>query len=352
MADTKFTILGMTGSGKTCYLLGMYYKMCAGMDGYSITTDEDSDVELRNRYAKISDQSLGKERFPAGTDSTAKYEFDLQYAYNKIMSFDWMDYPGIILVKKNDGNLEEYEAVKNSINNSSSLFICIDGAMLIGEDVDEKIERVRDNCSSIINSFISEYLKTNKRLPPTAIVVTKYDLCKDYTNPEELCRIAEDAFSPLFVKDSKHEKIVTIIPVSIGANIGDENCSGKLKPLNIHLPIFMGIWFALDKEIKKITSDSGKLKKESDDKIADLQRRMEREYNRIFRRKKEINRLITSLQIEQRKKEWIVQQRDNRLIDLEKNKAKLIKELGKMPYIYIDGERSSFENIIERKMKK
>ena len=54
MVDTQITILGMSGAGKTCYLLGLYYKMGAGMRGYTITTDEDTDVELRDRYKKCA----------------------------------------------------------------------------------------------------------------------------------------------------------------------------------------------------------------------------------------------------------------------------------------------------------
>ena len=30
-SNDKFTILGETGSGKTCYLLGMYYEMTMGV---------------------------------------------------------------------------------------------------------------------------------------------------------------------------------------------------------------------------------------------------------------------------------------------------------------------------------
>ena len=55
MGDTQLTILGMSGSGKTCYLLGLYYKMVAGLKGYTLKTDDDTDVLLRDRYTKLSD---------------------------------------------------------------------------------------------------------------------------------------------------------------------------------------------------------------------------------------------------------------------------------------------------------
>ena len=35
-ARTRFTALGMSGSGKTCYVIGMYYQMITGHKGFSL----------------------------------------------------------------------------------------------------------------------------------------------------------------------------------------------------------------------------------------------------------------------------------------------------------------------------
>lgn len=349
MADTQITILGMSGSGKTCYLLGLYYKMGAGLKGYTITTDEDTDVQLRDRYSKLCDITLDKEkRFPAGTDNISRYEFDLQYGYNTVMSFDWVDYPGGLLDRKNSGNFEEYEFFKTQLNNSSSLFICIDGSLLIGDDVDEKIDNVRDNCSNVINTFFTEYNKSNNTIPPTAIIVTKYDMCKDDTNENELCEIIEEAFSPFFVKDDK-EKIVTIIPVSIGTNIMSDNYSGKMKPLNIHLPIFMGIWFSLTKKIQNHISHIEKEKQDNDIILSKLidQKAKEEHGFWLFKDKDKILKLAREIQHQKNRMETQNQQMNNILNIMDNNSNKLIKELEKLPYVYINGEKSSFSNIIK-----
>lgn len=348
MADTQITILGMSGAGKTCYLLGLYYKMGAGMKGYTIATDEDIDVQLRDRYAKLCDVTLEKEkRFPAGTDNISKYEFDLQYGYNTIMSFDWVDYPGGLLDRKSSGNFEEYEDVKKAINNSSSLFICVDGSLLVGDDVDEKIDNVRDKCSNVINTFFTEYFKSNNTLPPTAIIVTKYDICKDDTDEEELCEIIEEAFSPFFVKND-NEKIVTIIPVSIGTSIMDDDCLGKMKPLNIHLPIFMGIWFALSKKIQNHVKEIQKQEQENNGRISDLRDQKVREENKwIFKSRDEVQRLARSIQEKENKGKKQTQAMNYMLNAMADNSEKLIKELEKIPYVYINGERSSFSDIMQ-----
>lgn len=348
MADTQITILGMSGAGKTCYLLGLYYKMGSGLRGYTITTDEDTDVQLRDRYARLCDVTLDMEkRFPAGTDNISKYEFDLQYGYNTIMSFDWVDYPGGLLDRKNAGNLEEYEDVKKAINNSSSLFICVDGSLLLGDDIDEKIDNVRDNCSNVINTFFTEYFKSNNELPPTAIIVTKYDVCKDDTDAEELCEIIEEAFSPFFVKNG-NRKIVTIIPVSIGTNIMDNACTGKMKPLNIHLPIFMGIWFALSKKIQAYVGNIQKQEITKASAISSLRDQKAREENKwIFKSKDEVQRLARKIQEEEKSGKQQTQQMNYMLNVMADNSDKLIRELERIPYVYIDGERSSFSEIVK-----
>ena len=350
MADTQITILGMSGSGKTCYLLGLYYKMGSGLKGYTITTDEDTDVQLRDRYAKLCDASLDKQqRFPAGTDNISKYEFDLQYGYNTIMSFDWVDYPGGLLDRKNSGSLEDYEDVKNAINNSSSLFICVDGSLLMGDDIDEKIDNVRDKCSNVINTFFTEYFKSNNSLPPTAIIVTKYDICKYDTDEEELCEIIEEAFSPFFVKNNT-EKVVTIIPVSIGTNIMDDDYSGKMKPLNIHLPIFMGIWFALSKRIQDYIIYMQTQEKANDEKISDIRDQKAREENKlwIFKSKSEVQCLAKKIQEAENDKKKQSEQLNFMLNTMADNSDTLIKELEKIPYVFINGERSSFAEMIQK----
>lgn len=350
MEDTQITMLGMSGAGKTCYLLGLYYKMGAGMRGYTITTDDDTDVQLRDRYAKLCDVTLDKEkRFPAGTDNTSIYKFDLQYGYNTIMSFDWIDYPGGLLDRKNSGNLEEYENVKKTINNSSSLFICVDGSLLVGNDIEEKIDNVKDNCSHVINTFFSDYFKSNRALPPTAIIITKYDICKNDTDEEELCEIIKEAFSSLFTpKNNNNEKIVTIIPVSIGTNIMDNDYSGRMKPLNIHLPIFMGIWYALSKKIQDYSNKIQKQKEDYEINLSILKERKIKEENRwIFKNLDEIEQLARKIQEEERNGKQQGQEMNYVFQAMVDNSDKLIEELKKIPCVYKNGEKSSFSEIIE-----
>ncbi len=247
----------MSGSGKTCYLLALYYKMLAGIEGYTLTTDDKRDIELRDSYSKLRNGKLKEKRFPVGTDSGTfeKYTFDLCQSYEKIMSFDWIDYAGGDLGNK----VGAYEQLEQDIYESSSLFIFVDGANIIKdfqtgeelEDIDERIESV-SLANASINNLLARYSQRKEKdnfFPPIAIVITKYDLFHDLVSEDELCKIVQEAFSPLFgSKANKIERIITIIPISLGANISDNDYSGKLKPININLPILFGIYFTIVKQ--------------------------------------------------------------------------------------------------------
>lgn len=250
MDEVSFTMLGMTGSGKTCFLTGMYYEMSSGIQGYTLSADDDVDIELRNKWERLCDEKNGINRFPVGTDKTEQYKFILEYAYEAIKEFNWLDYPGGDLEKKSTGNIDSYKEIEEAILKSTCLYICVDGQLLCEKNEEVMIENVRNKCSSKINGFLSKYINKNKVLPPVAIVVTKYDMCHDVKG-EIMEEVVKKSFSSLFVENHDKRKLVTIIPVSIGKNISDDNYSGRLEPINIYIPLFWGIWFSLKRDLKQ-----------------------------------------------------------------------------------------------------
>lgn len=244
----KLTILGESGSGKTCYLLGMHRRMSAGIKEHSLTTLRDADAtQLAQMYANLRDTSIGKERFPVSSPKLETYHFGLNIATYRAMDFDWVDYPGeYVDPAKGHAGSEEYKMVKRSIRESSALLICLDGENLIDGDTDEKIYTVKDNSAVYIMPFITElageFQKQNKILPPIGIIVTKWDLCMDTTTETQLREIVEEVFSPLF---KSTDTVLAVIPVSLGRRISDDGYKGKVKPINIQLPILYGIRYAL-----------------------------------------------------------------------------------------------------------
>ena len=245
---SRFTILGETGSGKTCYLLGIYYEMSMGEAGYTVVaTNEEDDGKLAERYERLKDKSRGQSRFPDPTDQSQKYNFMLAYDYEGIAEFEWVDYPGgwlDVRERRKLSSREDYNEVKKSILNSDTLFICIDGENLMGNEIKTKIRKVGTKCARNINPYLTELKKEAKGFPPIVLIVTKYDMCMGYTNADEIKEIVqhEKVFGGLF---KGNDTIIAVIPVSLGDTLMDDSYSGDLDPINISLPILFGVNFAL-----------------------------------------------------------------------------------------------------------
>ena len=277
MADGKFTILGETGSGKTCYLLGLYYKMRSGIGGYTMGIDDvEKGDSLVIAFNRLRDKKLGENRFPNGTNEKMQYNLSLQYNLNTLKKFSWIDYPGSFLMPGNrDINDAQYKEVERDIKTSEVLFICVDGENLVEGDVEEKIEEVSTNSAFNITPYLADFKKNNGVLPPIAIIVTKCDLFQDSLTQEDFQTIIEKSFSPIF--GTNKDSYIAVIPVSLGKDIKDDGYKGKLKPINIHLPIFFGVKVALEKEISKVADNATQAQRNNpqiDNKISNLNQKI------------------------------------------------------------------------------
>lgn len=241
MADTRFTALGLSGSGKTCYVLGMYYDMCVGIKGFTLTTENQTASKLDDWMDKLDDET-GIDRFPAGTPLTdiPDYCFKLHYHNQYIMSFNWVDYGGGTLRAREDNPIA-FESVQNSIKESTALYIFIDGDLLCEGERDDKIRKIKRKCAKTINPYITEFIQKNgeNELPPIVFVITKSDLCGRYTSKSDMIDVLKEAFSSVFGSDNR----TYIVAVSLGKDISDDNYSGDVEPINIHIPFFIGIYY-------------------------------------------------------------------------------------------------------------
>ena len=240
MADSRFTTLGMAGSGKTCYILGMYYEMCVGKRGFALKTTNETASKLELWMDKL-DEEEGQERFPAGTGLTevSDYSFKLSYHTEPIMSFIWADYGGRALHERE--NADAFEKIGKSIEESTALYVFIDGDLLCEEDHETKVKNVKRKCARTISPYITEFSqKHGNSLPPIVFVVTKSDLCSPYLqkNKNEINEILTECFSTVFGKGFT----VYVAAVSLGKEISDDNYSGEVEPVNIHVPFFIGCY--------------------------------------------------------------------------------------------------------------
>lgn len=256
MADTRFTALGMTSSGKTCYVLGMFYEMSVGIRGFRLSTENDMAKELLKWTERLDNTEKGIERFPDGTQLTEMndYLFKLSHNNEDILSFDWIDYGGGVLTLTDETERVEevFERIITSMEQSTALYIFLDGDYFCEESYEKKLKNVKRKCSRYISDRIKQFVDThdNKSLP-IVFVVTKIDKCRQYTDNEEVVSIIKEAFSPEFSEGYT----VYITSVSLGKNIAENNYKGEVDPINIHLPFFIGVFYLFMKEIIEIKAE-------------------------------------------------------------------------------------------------
>lgn len=234
MADTKYTMIGFSSAGKTCYITAMYMKMAAGFDGFTLVTDDETRTKLE-RDILILREPKGLERFPLATieATTRSYEFRLSYETKKIITFEMLDYAGGLLRTREN----TYTQVKESLAESTALYIFIDGKSFCTDDREERKENVYYDCAMTVTPIIQDFADTHDGyLPPIVFVVTKADLCKQYVSSEEIAAVIKELFSPAF-SDGTYTYICA---VSLGDTISDDDYKGRFKPVNIHIPFFIG----------------------------------------------------------------------------------------------------------------
>ncbi len=236
---TTFTALGMTGSGKTCYIIGMHYVMVSGEKGWTLHPGDNRTADKLNRWVrKIDNENSGMDRFPAGTDqgSSENFCFGLHYVNKQIMNFNWIDYAGALFEETSSLGFRE---VENSISNSTALYIFIDGTELCDENRNRRFKNIKQHCARYIQPCITDFINNyNDFVPPVVFVVTKSDLCRNYTNTKEIVEILRDSFNSLFY-DTRAEVYVTA--VTLGDDISDNGYTGEVEPVNIQIPFFIGI---------------------------------------------------------------------------------------------------------------
>ena len=258
----QFTILGMEGSGKTCYLLGAYNELTAGVEDFSFYTDRHTNVKLRTAFETLKNNNLSIKRFPLRTSILETYLFSMMYAYDLIIEFSWIDYPGGLLTKKEGNDENRYENLTEHILNSQVLFICLDGDLFIDrKNNHDMVNLIKYECSSVINTFFGYYSRANKYLPPIAILITKSDLCNKKFTTSDYEFIITKSFAPLFalVNNNAMNHFVSVIPVSLGNEISMNNYTGTFSPLNVETPIFMATWFTLKSSLHDIEKEQIKL---------------------------------------------------------------------------------------------
>jgi hypothetical protein len=234
--DFKIIMLGTTGAGKTCYMLGMYSVMQIGFRGFTVTAkDLDEDLELTDKWEALVN-GQGEDRWPAGNDQPHTYSFNFNYGMRPMIDFEWLDYRGGAMSDKATQN--DVQILRNYLKESSCVFLCISGEYLT-EETNLTATAAKTKVRAM-NYHMVELIKTinpsNNKPFPVVIIITKFDKCK-HISKDKIYDSIKELFHSLFIANSGC--LVTICPVSIF------NEQQEIRAVNVHYPLFFAIYAKL-----------------------------------------------------------------------------------------------------------
>jgi GTPase SAR1 family protein len=249
--ETKITMLGTTGTGKTCYMIGMsIWMQTKGINGFTITSENHNQSrKIRNQWNDMT-KKQGSERWPAGNaEEPLPYSFNFNYAAKTFARFDWLDYRGGALPDVEEA--ADRKILVERLLNSDCIFLCISAEYLaLAADEEDTFEAAMeaevDTMNSLLTAVDSRVKPTSVKPFPVAIVVTKADLLANSSIQEKGVETVKEFFkNTLFVKP---HWLTAIIPVSLGQELARNPDSGRIKPVGVHLPVTFAVLCKLIKE--------------------------------------------------------------------------------------------------------
>jgi Double-GTPase 2 len=270
----KITMLGYTGSGKTCYMLGMYALMSMGINGFTLTAiDPDEDLQLMELWEGLVDGNiLPPPTQPQSSERPVQpYNFSFNYGAKPLIDFHWIDYRGGALKESSSqSETHDSEYLREAAKASDCLFLIVSADCLQDPIVDDagnidSVAKSRINrklalsrMNNILTTIQAQIQLERKSADPIplAIVITKYDLIHQSRTKEQMTRDIKELFNPLFQSHSDDNPgwLTMICPVSLGKNLDIQNgriVDGEIDPINVHLPLI----FAIYSELRKTAGD-------------------------------------------------------------------------------------------------
>lgn len=258
-------LLGLSRSGKTCYLYASTDVLsrgvkCADSNISIMSTDEQKYMRL---YRGVEDMANGW--WPGGSKQTMEYPFAFMIDGQKQFDFTIYDYRGGALNDISNDALEERNELYETFNNSSCIVFLIDGYTLldaIGADVpyddgEEHFSRTEAlHQIKYMEILVDKCRQKTGLTAPILLVITK----KDIFSKEELqagIDLLKKELPTLFSK--KNDVVVGITSVSLGRDLkaGHQSEQGKKQMTgvlclntsqNLHIPILFALFQSVDED--------------------------------------------------------------------------------------------------------
>ena len=260
-------LLGLSRSGKTCYLYAATNVLSRGIecgeDSISIMPTNEQQCIRLNRG--IEDMEMGW--WPKGSQQTMTYPFEFMIDGQKQFPFTIYDYRGGALNDTSDNGQDEREELYETFNNSSCIIFLIDGCTLLDaidppllqkdshKDNEEHFTRTQAiNQIKYMESLVDKCREKTGKTAPILLVITKKDIFSDESLKAGINMLRKQ-LPTLFSK--RNDMIVGITSVSLGRELkaGESNGEGKKRltgvlslntSQNLHIPILFALFQSVE----------------------------------------------------------------------------------------------------------
>lgn len=273
MADINITMIGGSGSGKTTYMLAMYEDMRYGYGGFNFAaTDPDIDQRFSMEWEEM--EILGERRkWPPLSTEAVPFDFDLLFAFERFLTFRWLDYPGGNVLIRNSST-EIAEELKDQISRSVCVLIVVPGDQLFefGAEREPPNKLKRKMHIADINRLLM-FMRSNftdDDVPSVVLLVTKSDLFDrrfgedseklgiNSTRKEHLVECLKKVYPQVLTESSRIHTL--ICPVTLGRDLAYDGTQGlqkgEIDPKWVHLPVL----FAYSEYAKRLRRGFNDLK--------------------------------------------------------------------------------------------
>ena len=253
-------LLGLSGSGKTCYLYVMSYLLTKGIpiNGHRISATSMNRQQQLKLYHGIEQMAAGI--WPDGSVDTITYPFELKIDGQSVGDFKVYDYRGGALDGMSDCDVDDSEELFDTFTHSGCIIFLVDGDTLLEALDQQNLELNHRNITfqsqlkarnriNYIESLMNECSRRLNREVPSLLVITKKDILSD----KELAaghKLLKELLPTLF--SGHNDMVVGITAVTLGENLHNDHgrLTGGTLCLNtdgnVHIPVLFALFQDLD----------------------------------------------------------------------------------------------------------
>lgn len=213
-------MLGPAGSGRNCFLYGMYDVLSRGIEGFRLClNDFEDDRRFHQAWQAIRDAD-----FPPPYPPTPHlHQFIFGWGFMPMLEVNWTNWGGgTLLTSKCDLRIQEG---LTHLNKADCLVLCVSGEWL-RESISGRLMDVLEDTQI---SRMALFTKDLQSLP-TVILITKADLIR-HRSRDDIVADVRKLFEPWF-----DERFILVSPISI------------IDQMNLDLPFIFAAYAALQKE--------------------------------------------------------------------------------------------------------